>query len=153
MTLVDANYPDLLYLAKNMREMDRREIFATKWSERPEDLATECMAPAVSAFCKIGVLKKPVVAIGAVPIWPGVWSVWMFATPEFHKVSLSLHRYVVKIFAPTLRANCHRAECRSLSSHTEAHAWMTSLGAAHEATLKGFGKNREDFHVFAWHNW
>lgn len=154
MTLADLSYRDLLHVASNMRAMDRREIYATRWNDDPKELAASCMNPVVKEFAKVAFWGKvPVAAIGAAPIWPGVWSVWMFATDDFPKVSLSLHRYVVNTFAPTLRRHCHRAECRSLAAHTEAHRWLTSLGAAQEATLLGFGKNREDFHVFAWHNW
>ena len=47
-------------------------------------------------------------------------------------------------------AGAHRAECMSLASLADNHRWLEMLGARREATLRGFGKNGEDFHLYAW---
>ncbi|MGB8274062.1 MAG: hypothetical protein WCF16_02200, partial [Alphaproteobacteria bacterium] len=44
----------------------------------------------------------------------------------------------------------HRAECRSIADHHEAHRWLERLGAVREAYLPDCGKNREPFVLFAW---
>lgn len=46
------------------------------------------------------------------------------------------------------RAN--RVEARSISTHTKAHQWLTSLGARCECELDCYGKNGESFRLFAW---
>lgn len=154
MTLVDFNREDLLYIAINMREEDRKEIFATKWHDDPIALVDECCSlPALYNNAVIVKKERPIAIIGAMPCWPGVWSAWLFGTDEFDKISLSLTKWVKKVFIPTLQTKAHRAECRAICSNTAAIRWLETCGGTREATLKGFGKNKEDFYVYAWqHN-
>jgi hypothetical protein len=44
----------------------------------------------------------------------------------------------------------HRIECRSFMGRNDTHKWLTSLGAYPEAVLAAFGRQREDFVLYAW---
>ena len=44
----------------------------------------------------------------------------------------------------------HRLECRSMEGHVEAQRWLETIGATREATLHGYGREGEDFHVYTW---
>src|SRR3546814_12825662 len=81
---------------------------------------------------------------------PGVWSVLLFATDEFHKIRLSLTKHVKRVMIPALvEVGAHRAECHSMEGHAEAHAWLELLGAEREGVRPRFGKNGEDFECFS----
>lgn len=137
------------YVARRLRDADRREVFATRWAASEKALAQDMAASPLGwvAVADYG----PVAAVGAIPRWPGVWSVWMLATDDFPKCRFSLTRHVRSVIIPALReTGAHRAECASLASHIEAHAWLRYLGAEKEATLRGYGRNGEDFLLFVW---
>lgn len=139
--------PAVAYVAANMREMDRREIFATRWGDDTEALVDQVLQ--CGAFAYVASLERPIAAIGASPIWPGVWSVWMFATDEIDKIGLSLTRLARRRIIPTLRSvGAHRVECRSLEGYDVANAWLESLGAKEEAKLLKYGRNGEDFRLY-----
>lgn len=150
MNLTELNYDDLLFIATNMRDDDKKEIYATRWSNSPIDLARDGMQ--FSPWSYIVHLERPICAIGAAPMHPGVWAVWMFATDEFPLIGLSLTKWVKRAFMPSLRYFGHRAECRSWSGHHSAHKWLENLGAIRESVLKDYGKNREDFYLYVWRN-
>ena len=150
MKLTSLNYPELLFIASNMRQDDRREIFATRFNESNEDLARDAMMFYDSSFLLHK--ERPICAIGAAQMHPNVWSVWMFATDEFDKIGLSATRFVRNIFIPELRKRGHRAECKSWDGHKIAHKWLESLGAIRESELIDYGKNREKFYQYVWRN-
>jgi hypothetical protein len=151
MTLRPLNRADLTAVAANMRAADRSEIFATRFDEDAELLAEECLASDSLGAILADRDGIPVAAIGAWEMWPGVWSVWMFATPSWPKVALSATRFVKRKLQPALLAlGAHRAECRSSATHCNAHRWLHCLGAEIEAEYRDFGKNREIFIGFVW---
>ncbi len=142
-------YDDVLDVATNMREWDKREIYATRWSDDPAALARDCMI--IPDFGWTIWLDKPLCAIGAVPLHPGVWSVWMFAKDDFPTVGLYATKFARRVMMPGLvNSGARRAQCLSIEGHEDAHKWLRLLGAKAESRLWGFGKNGEDFHCFAW---
>jgi hypothetical protein len=135
----------------NMRPADREEIMALRWSDSVMDLAEDTMNVPGPKWVAHLEGEGPTAVYGAAPMWPGVFSLWLYGTPHFHQVGLRLSRHIQRVMIPSLAiAGAHRAEARSLSTHTEAHGWMERLGGKPEATLKGYGKNGEDFVVYAW---
>lgn len=150
--IIPLNYGNLLYIAQRMRELDKEEIYATRWTNNPKDLAEDgMMIPHMSWIAAAD--GEPVAGFGAVPMHPGCWAVWMFATDKWPKVALSVTRYIKKKLIPSLQqAGAVRAECRSHANHHIAHKWLDSLGAVKESTLKKYGKDGEDFYLFKWHN-
>lgn len=149
--LIDATLPALESIVANLREADRRELAAQRWTDDltsvPGDIINHC-GPFMWVVEYEGV---PVAAVGAVQQWPGVVSAWMFATDSFPKVGFYLTKFIKKAMIPSLvRLGCHRCEARSIEGHTEAHRWLRLLGATEECRLKRYGKGGEDFLVFRW---
>lgn len=139
--------PALEHVCANMREWDRREIFATRWDDDPRALAADIMRAGTFGWL-VGLHGEPIAAIGAMPMWPGVWSPWCLGTDKFKHSGLCLTRLTRRVILPTLfgRMNAHRLECRSMVGHTQAQQWLIrSFGARVEAELKGYGRQGEDF--------
>lgn len=152
MKLVELNRPDLLHIVRNMREWDRREIFATEWSDDPEKFTDKTLAYA-GEFAWLAGTDRPIAAIGAGACWPGMWRVWMFATDDFRQIGLGLTKFVRKVMIPALLGdpNFQRAECYSMVGHDTAHAWLKVLGAQQIGPpVERYGKNGEDFLIFRW---
>jgi hypothetical protein len=149
--IVAADPLSVMYVASNMREADKAEIYATRWTRSPIDLAEDiCRIPGPKwiAHAKGA---GPVAAYGAMPMWPGVWSLYLFATPHFLRVAGAVTRHIRRVMMPSLAlAGAHRAEARSSAHHVEAHAWLERLGARREGVLKGYGRDGEDFISFVW---
>jgi len=140
----------LRHVAQNMRDWDRREIFATRWNDNPDDLAATIMklpGPAWLAWRD----GQPVAAIGALECWPGVWSPWCFGTHHFGQVALLLTRLGKRAIIPLVRARGgHRLEVKSLDGHVDAQAWLErAFGFRHEAAHPGYGRGGETFHTYA----
>lgn len=149
MDLRPVTYQDALAVASNMRESDRREIFAGRWNDDPEELAADCLC--FGSFGWIACEPHPIAVVGAAPLHPGVWSVYMFAGNDFLKIKLSLTKFVKRVMIPSLvEVGAHRAECHSIDGHVEAHRWLEFLGATRESTRRRFGRNGEDFHCYVW---
>lgn len=147
-----ADLSSVLYVARNMRESDRHEIFATRWTDDIDSLALEIIQSwgpiAYTAFTRDGV---PAAVFGATALWPGVWAAWMFATDRFLEVGKRVTRFALRGILPAmLEAGCHRIEARSAASHHEAHRWMRVLGAKRGPELRQFGRDKSDFVLFVW---
>lgn len=150
MTIYPLNHPDLLYVASSMREWDKREIYSTRPDESPELLARDIMMLGDFGWI-FGVDGEPIVALGAVPIWPGVWSVWMFGTDKLPLVGKKVTSWVRRAMIPALLSvGCHRAECNSMEGHTDAHRWLEHLGARRGNKVVAYGKNQENFYNYSW---
>lgn len=133
----------------NMREWDRREIFATRLDESDDGLLREIAASGPVSW--VAGKERPIAAFGCSPMWPGVWSMWFFATDEIHQIGISVTKLVTRYIVPMLyEAGAHRLECRSMEGHHDAQRWLEVIGASREGTLHGYGKSGEDFHVYVW---
>lgn len=143
--------PDhVLAVARAMREADRQEIFATRLGDDPEALAAEMLATGPVAWVA-GLDEEPIAAFGCAPMWEGVWSMWLMATDDFHHIGLSVTKLVTRYIVPMLfDAGAHRLEARSMEGHDDAQRWLEVIGAQREATLKGYGREGQDFHVYTW---
>jgi hypothetical protein len=143
--------PDLvLPVVLSMREWDRREIYANRFDENPLKLADEAVAMGQNAGWVAG-LEEPIAAFGCFEMWPGVWSMWLFATDDFPQIGLSVTKLITRQIVPTLwEVGAHRLEARSMEGHHDAQRWLEVIGAEREGTLKGYGKGGEDFHVYTW---
>ena len=140
-----------LYVARNMRAKDRQEVYALMFdAASDEDVArAACQTPDTAWEFRVD--GRPVSVMGVTPLWPGVWSAWMLATDEYLKVILAMTKLCRRVIMPMLwNAGAHRLEAKSVSHHHVAHGWLEHMGATLENVLENYGKNGEDFYVFAW---
>lgn len=145
-------YPEgVQHVVHGMRAKDREEIFATQWSDDPWAFGNQVLRSCDFGFVLHADDGEPVVCCGAVPMWDGVWSVWMFATDRFDEIALSVHKFARRVFFPALdHAGWHRLECRSIATHAVAHRWLEALGAYKESEVTNYGKNGERFLLYCW---
>lgn len=151
MQLVPINLPSLLYIVEHMREWDRREIFATRWSDDEAEYAESIFETCRGYGWIAQVESVPVAFVGGAPTYPNVWSVGMFATDDFPKIGLPFTRFVRNHFIRGLvESGAIRAECKSMEGHEAAHRWLEALGAEREAKHLEYGKNGETFFTYCW---
>ena len=149
--LIPLDFANLSYVAQHMRADDRREIFATQWQDSESLLVGPLYHGSHVAKIALADDQTPIAALGAVEMWPGVWSVWMFATDRWREVANKVSKYLRQQFIPLLlEQQAHRAECMAIADRPVVHRWLQYLGARPEAFLRHYGKNREDFILFSW---
>ena len=75
MNLTDVAPASVLYVAKNMRDEDALEIYATQFLDDPAAIMAATMAcPAFAWVAWLG--DEPVAVVGAAPLHPTVWQVY-----------------------------------------------------------------------------
>lgn len=133
-----------------MRADDRHEIFACRNSDCDDALERDVLSLGPISWVA-GNDSGPIALFGCETMWPGVFSMWLFATDNFPQIRFSMTKLVKRDIVPMMfDAGAHRLEARSIEGHTTAQRWLERLGAAREATLVGYGRNREDFHIYTW---
>ena len=151
MRIADLTFDSVKHVAINMRSKDREEIFATRWSEDPEVVAEMIETLKPIGFVALADDGEPVCVLGAYEMWPKVLSVFMFATDRWNEVSIGTTKAVKRTLIPyALSEKFIRAECKSLSTHEDAHRWLESLGASKESEHPCYGKNGETFFTYSW---
>lgn len=138
-------------VARNMREWDHREICAT----RPDGNEITSLIDDVFKCGPVSWVAYndlcPVAVFGCAPAWRGVWSMWFFATNDFHKIGLGVTKLVIQHIVPMLwEGGAHRLQCYSMEGHVDAHRWLNVIGAKRDGTLPGYGRDGENFHVYSW---
>ena len=149
MRLEEPSVETVGWVAANMREWDRREIYATRLDDSVDAFVSDVMR-AGPIFWTAGI-ELPIAVFGVAPMWRGVWSMWFFATNEIDKIGLGATRLIVRDIVPMMWGlGAHRLECKSMEGHTEAQRWLATLGARRESTQARYGRNGEDFHTYVW---
>lgn len=142
-TFEPLSYDGVLHVARNLREWDRKEIFACSWHDKPDELAKRCMQ--LHTFSWLVRDELPTCVIGGVPMWPNVWSMWMYATDDFPRVATSVSKFAKRVIIPKLWASkAHRLECYSLEGNP-SQTWLEWLGFQRAGVMRNYGKNRETF--------
>lgn len=141
---------DVLFVALNMRPRDREEIFATQWTDDPEEITDAVMR---SGAFRWGVYidGMPVAMIGATPRWPRVWTAWAFGTRDWRHAALTITRHVLRFMKPALiGAGALRIDAYALATHNDANKWLKALGSDPGMPLANWGKNGETFVQYSW---
>lgn len=152
MKLLKPSLLDVLYIVRHMREADRRELFATRNDDDEDRLAMDVLQRWGPWTWVAGSDELGAVAVfSATKVWPGHWSVGMFATDKFPAIGAAMTRRIKRAIIPAIRAEgIRRAECKSLVDHVDAHAWLEKLGFKRKVLLEEYGKNGEPFYLFTW---
>lgn len=153
LTFTPATPSNVYYVALQMRARDLAEFSAMTYDDDRVSAAIRLAAlygdmPGVECAMLDGV---PVAVGGLVWARPGVASLLFYATDAFPKIVHGLTRYINRTGMAEAKQRAHRIECFSLSTYTEMQQWVEVFGLKPEATLRGYGKNGEDFTVYAWH--
>jgi hypothetical protein len=159
--LTDIDYTALEYICLNLRDCDKREIYALRNYDNALQLAMDAHA-AIRNFGRGRVSwvdGRPAAVAAFTEEWPGVWYVWMFGTKDFKAAAIPLLRWVRKE-ANAILSVCdgHRLHCDSIVGHHEAHKMIRAMGGLPEFTDKEgnplpsrkLGKGGEDFIRFVW---
>lgn len=142
---------DISFVAANLREQDRKEIFATARLESTVQVAA--LSYYGSHCWTAWIDDQPHAAFGVSdtsPLTPHLRSAWAWGTKRFKRCVPAITRFVLKEWPPLLFDDgAVRMEVRSLQGHDLAHKWLKALGARHEATMPGYGVNGETFELWA----
>lgn len=142
------------YIIQNMREIDRKEIFACRGDKDPEHLLFDTMWAANEpgmAFTYFADDGEPVSVMGWRQTWPNVANVWAFGTDRWPEAVKTMTKVVRRVIVPALvEGGYHRAECAALTERADTAKWLPMLGMKREAVLAGFGSQREDFTLYVW---
>jgi RimJ/RimL family protein N-acetyltransferase len=149
--LVAPDFASLAYIAVNMRQADRHEIYNVTGHNNPFILAQQTLdATRMGSGVVAADGGRPVAVLGFAPLRPGVCTAFAYGTDAFDRVALSLTRHALKVMKPALIASgFHRLECESRADHVQAHRWLEHLGFRREGTLRQFGSDRSDYLKFA----
>jgi hypothetical protein len=132
-----------------MRLRDRQEIYATRWSDNPADLAHEVTLAGIYRW-GFYVRGRPVAMIGATPRWPRVWNVWAFGTDEWPVAVPAMTRHIKRFMIPgILGTGALRADCMVLATHEDSKRWLKFIGFRPEKLLANWGKNGEAFWIYS----
>jgi hypothetical protein len=149
-----ATAEQIRYVALRMRERDWAEFTAMSFLDDRELVAQSLEENYAGLDGIIGFTADDGTPFGiGGPVWlrPNVASLLFFATDDFRRHVVPMTRYVKGVMMPGIRAQgAHRIECFSLSTYTEMQQWVELFGLRPEATLRGYGRNGEDFISFAW---
>lgn len=150
MIFAEPKYSEILHVCRNMRAASAEEMYACKAHSNPDIIANEL-------YDRPGLKwvgyhdKKPAALIGAFPLYPGVWGMFGLGTDDWQKIWRPITVAARRVMIPSVEVlGAHRMSCTSPIAHTETHKWLKFLGAEQEAVLRGYGKNGEDFVLFAW---
>jgi hypothetical protein len=147
--IAPATRPALDYIERNLRDIDRRELAATSFSDTQFRLADRVMAAAVMAF--VASDQQPISAWGLVDLWPGVGSAFAFGTDEWGRALWPMTRHVRRFMMPLLLEHgYHRVECRALSDREDVGRFVALFDATQEAVMRSSGKRGEDFIIYRW---
>lgn len=146
---------DASFIAANMRDADYREIGCLwkAWDTRA--LGRCALETAVDGMAwSIWDKGQPIAAYGlshASPFDPEHWQAWAYGTDRFKRAVPLMTRHFDSI-RDVIRASCRRLQVITHTEHDLSHRWLERLGAEREGVLRAYGRNGEDFAVYAWVN-
>lgn len=154
MIVLPASEADVHFVVTFMREADRREVYAGRWTDEPADLVADIelsrpMMIRLEALCADD--AEPVALLGVWLKSPGVGTGLMLATDRWGEIARAAHRHVLRRFLPLVCApNLHRLECQAHVEHAVSRRWLARLGFVEEGIARALGKHGEDFVHCAW---
>ncbi len=153
--ITKTTFDDVEYVARRMRDMDRKEIYATRFTKDDESLVAELVHQiqrGLYACCYTIASKfhpRPIAIVGILLTSPSAGFANMFATDEWKKIIRDATRFVRDVvIADCIKAGMRRVELRTLASWKQNRAWLEYLGAEFETEIRGLCG--EPFAQYAW---
>ena len=141
----------LEYLAFNMRDIDREEVFDNMPSDNP--LAFAALLHGAIATNGCGWIAyfdgRPAACMGVAENFPGNWQIYSFGTERYMRVLVHFKPKLDAMWAFGQSRGMHRVECRSLANHHQAHRCIAMAGLTKEGVLRQFGRHRQDYVLFS----
>jgi hypothetical protein len=149
--LANCHYADLVHICENLRERDRAEIFATRWTDDPHTLAEDTWRLREFAWMAFRD-NEPVAVIGAAMLHPTLWTIFAYGTDKWRRVIVTLTRHANNFMKPAFtNSGATRVQCHALETHDDARKWLRSCGMREESVHKNYGKAGETFVGYVWH--
>lgn len=147
MSIEPADYHAIIDVIQAMRADDRREIECQYDDLTGYDLAHRCLN---GEAWVANIRGEPVAAFGVQKIAATTLQIWAFGTDDMARAVPAMSRFILgPCLTRWIEDGMTRVEARSIFDHEVAHRWMESLGGV-ASPCKAFGKNGEDFVMFAW---
>ena len=140
----------LEFVCFNMREIDRHEIYSNLPTQNPLEWAAGVFAAVGRKGCgwTASFNGRPAAAMGVFENFPGNWQIFSFGTDDYIRVLVAFKPKWYAMLDYLKEHGGHRLECKSLSSHKEAHGFLKMIGFKPEAILDAYGRDREDYILF-----
>mgnify|MGYP003669911268 CR=1 FL=1 len=148
----NVDFSDVAHVMEHITHEDCKEVMAVRMGRYNAIETASHLYDASGFLCKMEAGGVPCAVGGAVSVWPGYGSMWMFTTPVFQNVlSLSVLKGVKKVMLNAFRSrNIHRAEARCMESHKLSSRWIEFMGGKLDCRLPQFGIHKEDFLQYSW---
>jgi hypothetical protein len=148
---VEFNREDIAYIVRNMRDRDRREIFALRWDDDEDALIDQLHASAGAMWRLWFYQGEPVAMNGVLPLRKGVVCANAFGTDKWRHIVRPMIHWSVNWVIPCLKvAGWHRGEAYALAANADGRKFIELLGGKLEAYLYHYGREREDFVLYHW---
>jgi hypothetical protein len=93
--------------------------------------------------------NQPVAIFGSFTFVPGVYHIWGLISEDVRQKPLAFHRISRELLAFYEKsAKPRRIQVDVKASYIEGQRWAKALGFEYEGTMKRFGVNGEDFHLY-----
>ena len=149
--ITPATVREVAWISANMRKIDAEEIWCQRPHRSPSRLAYEALSMSPNLKYVAAVDGEPVFCCGVSELQPGLGWLWAWGTKRYHGAMRGLTDFLLdgpkrELFTD---ANIKRLEARSIATHTSAHRWIEKLGLRYVCDLPCYGKDEEDFKLFA----
>lgn len=149
MIFADPKPDEITYVCLHLREKSKEDIFGAAFDDLDEFRHAMVNTPGHKWVGYHAGL--PAAIFGAHPIHKGVWGLFGFGTDAWQKIWRPVTRVAREELISTFEAvGAHRAHCVSPAHHTDTHAWLKLLGATVETPMPKYGKDGQDYVMFAW---
>lgn len=146
-----ATLRDLSYIAANMCQEDKDEIYSQLADESPEYVALVADQTSPEWKYCAWLDGNPVLAFGLAPVHPTMCIAWAWGTKRKVRAFPEATRFMLEtVKKQAIAGGIKRIQADSAEAHTNAHRWLKRLGAKVESEMPFFGKNGETFLKFVW---
>jgi hypothetical protein len=146
-------FRDICFVAANIRQEDWNECKCQLEEENKFVLANYCYFSTPVYFMWCAYLDgQPVTAFGISKTGPTLGQIWLFSTKYVRKVFPTLLRFMdTEVRNICIENGLRRIEIRAMETHEFVQkGWLESIGAIDLGLLPQYGKNGEDFRLYAW---
>ena len=146
-------FRDCCYIAANIRDEDWNECRCQLENENKFELASLSYFSTVEdlRWC-LRVNGQPTAAMGLGKTGPTLCQAWMWGTKHMNRGFPTMIRFLnTSVRQNLLERGVLRVEVRALETHEFVRrGWIARMGARDCGLMRKYGKNGEDFRLYAW---